>query len=117
MSKSKSKAFLIYHDNKTFIDKLSDEQAGQLFKAIFDYEVDGIEPEEGRMSDVLDMCFEMFKLNLDRARADYEKKCKARAEAGRKGGLAKASNAKQNLANLGNKNIKIKKSNWRGIDV
>lgn len=113
----KSKAFLIYHDNKTFVDRLDDQQAGQLFKAIFKYEVDGIEPEKGQLSDALDMCFQIFKLNLDKARVEYDKKCKARAEAGRKGGLAKASKAKQSKANLPNININKKNSKWRGIDV
>lgn len=113
----KSKAFLIYHDNKTFVDKLTNEQAGRLFKAIFEYEVNGNEPPPGQLSDVLDMCFEMFKLNLDKARVEYDKKCKARAEAGRKGGLAKASKAKQSQAKLQNININNKNNKWRGIDV
>lgn len=113
----KSKAFLIYHDNKTFVDRLDDQQAGQLFKAIFEYEVNGIEPAPGQMSEVLEMCFHIFKLNLDKARIEYDKKCKARAEAGRKGGLAKASKAKQSKANLPNINKNIKNNKWRGIDV
>ena len=95
---SKQKAFLIYHDNKTFVDRLDNEQAGVLFKSILKYEVDGKEPDSGELPDVVDMCFQIFKLNLDKSKADYEKKCKDKSEAGRKGGLARASNAKQNQA-------------------
>jgi hypothetical protein len=95
---SKQKAFLIYHDNKTFVDRLDYEQAGILFKAILSYEVDGKVPDVGELPDVVDMCFQIFKLNLDKAKADYEKRCKDKSEAGRKGGLARANNAKQNQA-------------------
>lgn len=116
---SKQKAFLIYHDNKTFVDRLDYEQAGMLFKAILSYEVDGREPDAGELSDVVDMCFQIFKLNLDKAKADYEKRCKDKAEAGRKGGLARASKAKQsqagnkqNQSNQQNINTNTNKNKW-----
>ncbi|MDE6102821.1 MAG: hypothetical protein K2F73_07605, partial [Ruminococcus sp.] len=39
------KYFQIYFDCKQHIDMLSDEQAGQLFKALFDFAVSGKIPE------------------------------------------------------------------------
>ena len=106
---NKPSAFLIHHDNKAFVDRLDEKQTGMLFKAIFNYEVDGVTPDD--LPDVVDMAFQIFKMNLDKSRAEYTSRCEARAEAGRKGGLAKArnarskpSNAKNYLANLPNNN-------------
>lgn len=108
----KQKAFLLYHDNREIINRLDDKQAGQLFKAIFEYEVDG-NIKQG-LDPVSDMALHIFKINLDKARADYEKKCKDKSEAGRKGGLARASRAKQNQATEqnNNNNININKNKW-----
>lgn len=92
-------SFLLYKDSRIFVSRLSTEQRGILFLAIFDYVCDGIVPnfsEDG----MLQMSFEMIKSYLDRDEKKYREKCKKRAEAGRKGGLAKASNANQRLANL-----------------
>lgn len=102
-------AFLLYHDNKTFIDRLSDDQAGKLFKAIYNYEVERLDAQD--LDELTGMVFTFFKIALDRGRSEYEEKCKARADAGRKGGLAKASNAKKIVANVpkSKSNIKNKK--------
>ena len=110
----RQKAFMIFIDNKRFIDRLSYQQAGQLFKALFDYAETGEKPTKVELCGVTEMAFEIFKMNIDKAKSNYESVCKKRAEAGRKGGLAKAKNAKQNVhnSNINNNN----KKDWRGID-
>lgn len=106
-----AKAFLLYLDNKPLVDKLTDAQAGKLFKAIYQYEQDGTTPVE--LCALCDMVFTVFKLHLDRGRADYANKVEQRRAAGRKGGLAKASNTKQPQAKQANINIKRKSnSTW-----
>lgn len=92
-------SFVLYKDSRIFIKRLSTEQRGVLLLAIFDYVCDGIAPDFSE-DGMLQMSFEMIKSYLDRDEKKYREKCKKRAEAGRKGGLAKASNANQRLANL-----------------
>ena len=111
----KPKAFMLFVDNKAFIDKLSTEQAGHVFKAIYDYADSGTEQTD--LCPLCDMVFSMFRLNLDKAKTNYDDVCKKRAEAGRRGGLARASKAKQIQANASNNNSNNKKKKgWVGID-
>lgn len=96
------KSFLLHIDSLDILEKLSDEQAGKLFKAIAshhngsDYELD----------DLLDLVFTPFKNQFNRDLEKYKKVSEKRALAGKKGGkqkqtnLANASKCKQNLANL-----------------
>lgn len=111
MAKEKP-AFLIYKDSKPLIDILTDSQAGALFKAILSYET-GEEVEE--LEPLVNMAFMSIKTYLDRDKEKYKETCIKRAENGRKGGLAKASksyqvlakasNTKQHLANLADRDI------------
>lgn len=99
------KSFLLHIDSLDILEKLSDEQAGKLFKAIAshhngsDYELDNL----------LDLVFTPFKNQFLRESEKYKEVSKIRALNGRKGGkqkqanLAKASKSKQNLANLADK--------------
>lgn len=95
---TKKNSFILYTEQKTVIDKLSDEQAGKLIKAIYEYAETGKMPE---LDNVLDLVIIPFKTVLDKNKENYEKICKARAEAGSKGGKqkkqlqTKASKSKQ----------------------
>jgi hypothetical protein len=110
----KAKAFLIYKDAKDIVDELSDDQAGVLFKSIFNYEVEGNIPKfKDKTTNIV---FKMFKIHLDRAREEYSSICKKRSQAGKKGGLASASKSKQKVANATNININNKKKGWVGIN-
>lgn len=96
------KSFLLHIDSLDILEKLSDEQAGKLFKAIAshhngsDYELD----------DLLDLVFTPFKNQFNRDLEKYKKVSEKRALAGKKGGkqkqsnLANASKCKQSIANL-----------------
>lgn len=83
---TKKDSFILYTEQKTVIDKLSDEQAGKLIKAIYEYAETGKMPE---LDNVLDLVIIPFKTVLDKNKENYEKVCKARAEAGSKGGKQK----------------------------
>lgn len=92
------KAFLLYFDMQSTINHLTDEQAGKLLKMIFSLVVDG--EEEKTKDQALNIIFDMVKNQINRDTKKYEEVCEKRRDAGKKGGLAKASNAKQSLANL-----------------
>ena len=88
-------------------EELTDEDAGKLIKIIFAY----VNDENPEVNDrLLKVAFLPIKTQLKRDLVVWDEKKQQRAEAGRKGGLAKASNAtfatndsskaKQNLANL-----------------
>lgn len=89
---AKKDSFVLYTEQKAVIDKLSDEQAGKLVKAIYEYVETGEMPE---LDNVLDLVITPFKTILDKDRAKYEEVSKARAEAGSKGGKTKENKSKQ----------------------
>lgn len=107
MAKEK-KGFILYADQKDLFNQLSNEKAGVLIKHIYAY----VNDENPRSNDVLiNIAFTPIKQHLKRDLKKFEDKKRARAEAGRLGGLAKASNAKQELANLAdnvNGNVTVK---------
>lgn len=87
--------FLLSDDWCGLFTDLPDEQAGQLIKSLFSYHVG----EDFSIDDpVLAAVFGMIRAKIDENDRKYEEACRAKAEAGRAGGLAKASNAKQALA-------------------
>lgn len=75
-------SFILYHEEKELFEALSDEQAGQLIKGIFRYEVQ----EETKLDTVLNLLFIQIKAHLDRNRIKYEEKCKKNKENGSRGG-------------------------------
>lgn len=87
-------SFVLYKDSRIFIRKLSREQRGDLMEAIFNYTCDGKIPKFSG-DGMVQMCFDIIKSYLDRDEKKYQEKCRKRAEAGQKGGLAKAGNSKQ----------------------
>lgn len=103
---TEKKAFVLYHDIRTPLELLTDEQRGRLFTAILNYSEFGALPE---FDGALMMAFAFIRMSLDRDAAAWEEKRAKRAEAGRNGGLAKVANAsnasiakqnKQSQANL-----------------
>ena len=93
------KSFLLYCDLIHTVKKLSNEQAGDLFKQILSY----VNDENPIIDNVLiELVFEPIKQQLKRDLSTWEKKIAKRAEAGRLGGLKSGevrSNLKQNEAN------------------
>ena len=79
-------SFLIYLDYEEQFNLLTDEQIGQLMRAIIKYEKTKEEPQ---LDGMLKMAFSFIKTQLDRDREKYEKKCKKNKENGAKGGRPK----------------------------
>ena len=84
--------FILYKDYEEHIKLLSDEQAGQLFKAIFRY-VDG--RNEVDLDPMTQMAFSFIKANLERDLKKYKERVEIARENGKKGGRPKES--EQNL--------------------
>lgn len=94
-------SFILYTEQKAVIDKLTDEQAGKLIKAIYAHETG----EEMELDAILDLVITPFLTVLEKDKEKYEEKCEKRAQAGAKGGrqrVANQANAKQMQANQAN---------------
>jgi hypothetical protein len=89
------KSFVLYTDQREVFDELDDVTAGKLIKHIFAY----VNDEDPQTEDKLvRLAFLPIKTQLKRDLKIWDQKKLQRAEAGRKGGLAKASNASELLA-------------------
>ena len=75
-------SFLIYLDYEEQFNLLTDEQAGQLIKAIIKYEKNG---EIVELDKVTKMAFSFIKQQLDRDKEKWQEEKKKRSEAGKKG--------------------------------
>ena len=99
----KKNAFLLYKDQWDAISDLDDKYLGQLFRAIFEYQIHGTVPE---VHSLIYRDFKHLRPGFDRDNAKYqaivEKKRLAGAEGGKQkaANLADASTSKQDLANV-----------------
>ena len=101
------KSFVLYADQREVFEELSNEDAGKLIKHIYAYVNDENPESEDKL---IRLAFLPIKTQLKRDLKLWEDKKQVRSDAGKKGGLAKASNAtnplakpsnaKQSLANL-----------------
>lgn len=111
------KSFLIHIDSLCILDDLSNDQRGELFFAIYQYQL-GIEIN---LNPLIKIAFSQFKNQFNRDNEKYEKTCEARKLAGSKGGKqrianqANATNSKQKEANQADK--KNKKDNDKENDT
>ena len=96
------KSFVMYADYEKHIARLSDEDAGELFKAIFTYVNTG---EEVPLSPAADMAFSFMKERIDRDSEKWAATCQKRSEAGKKGGAPKGNK------NAANKQKQAKQAN------
>ena len=91
-------SFILYTEQKEVIDKLSDEQAGKLIKAIYEYVETGQMP---KLDALLEIVIIPFKQNIDRNANKYEETKKKRSEAGKIGAeVKKQMKTKQANANF-----------------
>lgn len=74
---AKKKSFILYADYIKHIGKLTDEEAGRLFKAIFEYVNEGRLPDLDGMAA---MAFSFISNQLDSDLRKYEETCKKRSE-------------------------------------
>ena len=95
-------SFLLYQASYKQISLLSNEEAGMLLKALFEYNADGTLPDLPR--DIM-LVFVSIQYYMDANTEKWRNTVDGRKKAGRNGGLAKARNAKQNVANVANARI------------
>lgn len=96
------KGFIVYGDIKPVVDRLSDEEAGQLLRGMLNYFVDGKPP---KFDGVLEFVFIPIKQQMDRNAVKYESKCeKMRANANKRWKKTSESNGMQLHANDANTN-------------
>lgn len=88
---------ILYASYAEKFQRLTDAQFGRLIRLVFKYQagedVDNIDDF------AVSLAFDVIRYDLDRNNHKYEEICEKRREAGAKGGLAKAANSKQVLAN------------------
>lgn len=109
MSNNK-KSFLLHIDSLDILDELTDEEAGELFKAIRGYQ----KGEDLQLSGLVRVAFSPFRNQFNRDDEKYNLTCERRALAGSKGGKQKVANAskcKQKVANLAESDSKNKNKN------
>lgn len=109
-NQTQSKSFILHKDSLSVLNKLSDEQAGKLFKSIFLYQTEDILPDDELTSIIFEPFLNQFKRDVE----NYTKTCEARKIAGSKGGkqkVANASKSKQKVANLADSDSKNKNKN------
>lgn len=78
-------SFILYYNHREIFNELSDEEAGRLIKAIFDYEVDGNVSDDR----FIKMVMIPIKQVLDNNRDKYELITERNKENGKKGGRPK----------------------------
>lgn len=102
-------SFLIYYEYEEQLSILSDEELGQLIRAIFKYEKNNEIP---KFDGVLQIAFLFIKGNLDRDREKYDKRCETSANNGKLGGRP----PKEKPNSKPNKNLKKPKKADNDID-
>lgn len=107
---NKRKSFLIHIDSLDILDDLTNDQCGELFKAIKSYQ----QNEEIKLSAIAKIAFSPFKNQFKRDFEKYQLTCERRALAGSIGGKQKVANAtkcKQKVANLADNKNKTNNKN------
>ena len=89
MAKREKNSFILFYEWEDSIRSLTDEQAGQLLRALFAYEKRGEQYTGGDPAVELAMGF--LYASLDRNREKYEETCRKRSAAGKKGGAPKGN--------------------------
>lgn len=87
------KSFLVYFDWEAPLQELTNEELGELFRAMFIYAKYGEELDFEHRS--LKLVFGFIKSAIDRDKAAYEEKCRKNAENASKGGKRKAENGQK----------------------
>lgn len=95
---AEKKSFMIYLDNEKQVNMLTDEQAGKLFKALFEFAKDGTETDFN--DGMIAMAFSFMADSIKRDTEKYESICQKRAE-----NIKKRWNKKQDEGNTNDTNV------------
>lgn len=75
----KKPSFLVYYDNEVVVVRLSDEEAGKLFKSLFPYGREEIKPDFEK-NPALAMAFDILSMAIDRDKERYVNRCEKNRE-------------------------------------
>lgn len=92
-------SFIFYKEWKDAIADLPNDMRLEIYEAIIEYGTSGKLPT---LKPIANVAFNFIKTGIDRNSEKYSEVLEKRKEAGRKGGLAKANNTKQDVATLAN---------------
>ena len=106
------KSFVLFNDLSVPVQSLSDEEAGKLFKAIFEYQNGGIQQE---LTGAAGMAFVFVKQQLDRNQEKYNAICERNRINGMKGG--RPGKPKEPSGLIGNPEEPKKPDNDTDIDT
>jgi hypothetical protein len=93
------KSFVLYTDQRSYFDKLNDQEAGQLIKHIFSYVND---ENPNPVDRIIDLSFEPIKLQLKRDLVKYESISNRNKSNGKLGGRPKQEEPKKPTGLSGN---------------
>ena len=83
--KQRKKSFVLYLDYVEIISELTDEQAGKLLKAIYDFLLNGVELES--KDGMLRIAWKQIRNTLLRDAEKYDKQCEENARKSKMGGI------------------------------
>lgn len=106
-------SFILHTDSLDVLDALTIEQCGQLLTAMRDYHVTGELPEDVMLKIALMPFVQQWKRDTEK----WERIAQIRREHGSKGGKAKATKAKQKLANDGKSYQDLANDGKRSVNV
>ena len=96
-----SKTIMLFTEQRDAIGYLTDEEAGQMFKAIYDYADEGVVPTfSGPMMSV----FAMIRSQIDRSRDAYKEKCLKNSANARKRYASKQQETSERMSSHANAN-------------
>ncbi len=84
--KNVKNGFIMYYEYAEHFELLTDEEIGQLMRALFAYETTG---EVLELTGAVKMAFSFIRADLDKNREKYEERCNKNAENGKSGGRPK----------------------------
>jgi hypothetical protein len=87
-TQTKNKSFILHKDSLSILNKLTDEQAGQLFKAIYKYQLNNTLPQDNFISIIIDPFLNQFS----RDDIKYQNVIERNKINGSKGGRPKTQN-------------------------
>ena len=96
-------SFVLYVDIGQHLNRLTDEEAGQLFKSLVTFASDGTEPIS--LSPAASMAFSFISAQITRDTKKWLEIREKRRDAGHKGGVAKSEISKQIIASVANANF------------
>ena len=111
---SDKKSFKIYKEWSEQFSALDNESAGELIKAILEYQITGEVPEG--LSPIVSMAFSFMKQQFERDDDSYAKTSEARSEAGKKGGAPKGNSNASKTSKNNQKQAKTSKNKQNKLE-